>query len=308
MIEAGIAVKSALRSLEPGISNPALRSALLAAQSTLERGGTLAEGMGRNPHVFGDMHLAMIEAAERMGRLAETLAAIASYEEAELELRRRVAVKLAYPLLVLHLAMIIPAVPRLFLEGPGSFLRAVGAAFGVLYGAVGLLFLIRYAFEFVPGGREAWGRFAWSVPVVGGIVRRRAISRFLRVLGAMYAAGIPVAQGIRHAGRAAANGIVEAQSERASDELAAGNRITPTLEKTQLFGRTTIAFVEAGETSGKLDSALASASEALESEARMTTNLLVVLAPLVLFLGVGAYVAWYVISFWSSHYGELLGR
>lgn len=306
MYGAGIEIRSALRTLEAGLSNPALRQAVLAVQSTLDRGGSLADGMRRFPNVFVPVHTTLIEAAETSGRTTEALRSIADYEEAQLKLQQRLLMGMAYPFLLLNLALVLPALPDLFVVGFGAFLVQVGVGLGILYGLLAGGYLIVLVLRRWPGGRRMSGAVLWHVPLVAGLVRRQAKSRFLRVLAAMHASGISSVQGIRMAARACGSPVLERAALPAAEGIDRGQTLTESLGRTHLFDLPTIAMIGTGEETGRLDESLHKSAENIEGEARTRIQLLSIAVPLVAYLAVALFVAYKVVSFWSGHYSQVL--
>ncbi len=302
MYEAGIDVRSALRALEPTIRDPALRAGVLAVQSTLQRGGSLAEGMGRFPNVFRPLHVALVAAAETTGRVADALQAIADYEEARLALVRRFVLALVYPFLLLNVAVVLPAIPDLFVGGAGSFARGVVPAFAVLYGLLGLGAAARMALSRSPAAQLALASALWHLPFVGGLVRRQAISRLLRILAASQASGLPILGGLRLASRSSGSPVLERSLRGAAEGVERGEPLTESLAASGLFPATVLALLATGEMTGRLDEMLRRSSETIEAEVRSRVNLLAILVPFLAYLLVALLVAWRIISFWLQYY------
>lgn len=308
LVGAGVSLRAALRTLEAHESSPALRSASLALQTTVDRGGGLAEGMRRSPHVFGELHVALVEAAEKAGRLEQTLSTIADHEEAALALSRRLAAGFAYPFLLLNLAIVIPAIPSLVQGGVVTFLVQAGIGLGILYGLLGVVFVAWSGSRKSPPIRRALGTLAWYAPLFSGLVRGQALARFLSVLRTMFASGLPIVQGVTLAGRASGSPVLETAATRVAEEVSRGEGLAEALARTRVLPAIALAIVATGEESGRVEETLGKAADAIEQETRHKLRLVTIALPLVAYIAVACYVGYVIISGWAKYYESILGQ
>ncbi|MBI4616004.1 MAG: type II secretion system F family protein [Planctomycetes bacterium] len=308
LVGAGVSLRAALRTLEARESSPALRSASLALQTTVDRGGGLAEGMKRSGHVFGELHVALVEAAEKAGRLEQALTTIADHEEAGLALSRRVAAGFAYPFLLLNLALVIPAIPKLVQGGVAAFLVQAGIGLGILYGLLGLFFAAWSASQRSPTLRRVLGLVLWHAPLFSGVVRGQALARFLSVLRAMFASGLPVVQGVALAGRASGSPVLSAAAARVAEDVSRGEGLAESLARTRVLPAMALAIVATGEESGRVEETLGKAADAIEQETRHKLRLVTIALPLAAYIAVACYVGYVIVSGWAKYTESILGQ
>src|SRR5207244_4493358 len=73
MIETGVPVSEALKSLEEHAVNPAIARALAETHAELAQGRTMAQAMAAHSRVFPKLYVDMVRTAETGGSLDETL-------------------------------------------------------------------------------------------------------------------------------------------------------------------------------------------------------------------------------------------
>jgi len=114
--QAGVPMEQGLRSLSPQLASP-FNSISLAMADELANGNTLYQAASHHPRQFDVTTLALINVGELSGRLSALLQHAANLVEKRRLIINKLAAKLAYPALLYHAAVIIPAFKTLFLEG-----------------------------------------------------------------------------------------------------------------------------------------------------------------------------------------------
>lgn len=144
------------------------------------------------------IHVRIVEAAERSGKIPETLDELAHDEENASALRRQTLAKVAYPLIVFHVAMFVMA-PAAILSGnlgvlllPTCITIVVDAALFAIYRAL-----------FFETSSHAVDRVALAVPILGSIRTSADLRGYLATTNHLYEAGI----GLPDAFRIAATGL-----------------------------------------------------------------------------------------------------
>jgi type II secretory pathway component PulF len=129
-------------------------------------------------------------------------------------------------------------------------------------GAVaGLVFYIR-----TPAGRLQWDWLLLKVPVVGGIVRRIALSRFARYLSVLYQAGVEFIHSLAVVERLVGNRIIAGAIRNAREEVMAGSLLSDALRRTKVVPGMVIQMVATGETTGDLGTTLQKVSQYYDRE------------------------------------------
>lgn len=165
----------------------------------LTQGRSLAEALTASAAAgVPPLHLTIVDAAERSGKIPETLDELARDDESALVLRRQTLGKVAYPLLVFHIGMFVTAPAALISGNPG--LLVLPACITIAIDAV--LFTI-YRALFFETESPLVDRIALAVPILGSLRTDADTRRYLATTNHLYEAGI----GLPDALRAAATGL-----------------------------------------------------------------------------------------------------
>jgi MSHA biogenesis protein MshG len=210
LIKAGIPLLSALELVARQTKSADARTALRRVADQISNGETLHDAMSHYPRLFGRIYLGAVRAGESTGRLDSVLAQTADYMEREMNTRRRIREAFRYPIMVmvaiglaglLILKFVIPKFMSIYSQF-GSDLptptRVLMMASDIINQVWWLLVVVGI------GGGIAWkwwvrtenGR-AWrdrmvlKLPLVGTLFLKVAVSRFSRLFGVMFAAGLP---------------------------------------------------------------------------------------------------------------------
>lgn len=211
MVDTGINLATALQGLLEQEDNPTLHKLLSALKKDVEAGESFSASLARHPRYFDKTFVALIKASEQTGTLGEMLDHIADYMRKDLESRSKVRSALAYPCVMLVIAMnvtiflltfVMPKFTPLFtrkgikLPSTTVFLMHLSETLteywyawlaGVALLVVGFLFARR-----TEVGRMVLDWLRLNVPILGPMFRKVCISRSIRSLGAMVQSGVSV--------------------------------------------------------------------------------------------------------------------
>lgn len=275
MVETGITLSEALHGIVEQETNPTLRRVLSEICDSVEGGEDFSKVLGRYPRYFDKTYVSLVKASEATGSMGEMLERIADYQRKELETRGKVRAALAYPCVMMLLALavtlfllvyILPKFMPMF-ESRGTDLPAPTLIMMALSDSIihrwylwvgGLLSLIAgYAYA----GRTTIGQQAIdyvriNAPIVGPMVRKVTISRAIRTLGTMLASGVSIMDAIQLAGEVSGNIYYDRLWQHVLDEVSAGRRMADVLRESPLFPRVLVQMIRSGEETGKLDQVL----------------------------------------------------
>jgi type IV pilus assembly protein PilC len=275
MVDTGITLSTALGSIQAQEKNPSLRRLLRELQSAVEGGEDFSAALARHPKLFDKTYLALVRASEATGTLGVTLDRIAIYLRKELETRSRIRGAMAYPAVMLCVAInvtifmltyILPKFAPLF-DRRGTKLpfstRCMMTVSKLLLqywpfwiaAAIVLIAGLIYSRR-TPRGLQAWDWVKIRAPLFGAMARKVAISRSIRTLGGMIAAGVPVLEAIRLCADVSSNYYYERLWLGVLDQVATGKRICEALAGTPLIPPMLIQMISTGEETGKLDKVL----------------------------------------------------
>lgn len=318
MVDAGLPLLQCLEILGTQEEDAHFSRAILATRADVEAGASLADAMRKHPGVFDQLFTHMIAAGEAAGVLDTILERLAAYVEKDVKLRRQVKSALAYPVTVIGIAVavvalilwkVVPTFASLF-EGLGAELplptRVVIRASesltaslpltiaGIAAGVIGFRW-----YRETPGGRRAIDRMALALPVLGGLLRKVAISRFSRTLSTLLSSGVPILDALGITARTAGNAVVEQAILATRTSVERGATLAGPLKGTAVFPAMVVQMLGVGEATGALDTMLSKVAEFYEEEVdTAVAGLLALLEPvLITLLGVivgGIVVAMYL--------------
>ncbi len=308
MIHAGLPLVSSLDLLARQTENARLREALRDMVRRVESGDALADAMMRHPKVFSPMYANMVAAGEASGALDVILGRLASYQEKSEALARKLRGALVYPAAivgvavpatVVTLAFVVPAFEEMFASAGVPLplptrLVIEGAHFVERYwwvmalGAVVAGLLAQHACR-TDAGRLAADRLLLRLPLVGGLLRKAAVSRFARTLATLLASGVSILDGLEVTAKTAGNRVVEEAVTKSRASIVAGDTIAGPLQQSGAFPPLVVQMVDAGERTGALDEMLARVADFYDRETSAAADAMATAAEpiMIVVLGVG---------------------
>jgi len=288
MVDTGIPLATAIGGILEQETNPTLRKVLEQLKKSIEAGEDFSAALAEHPKLFDRTYVALVKASEASGALGSMLDRIAGYLRKELETRGRVRAAMAYPMVMLVLAIgvtiflltyILPKFIPLFASRGVELPKMTRMVMGVshvltdywYFWLAGLVLLI-VGFSWgrrTPVGRQMLDWVKIQMPILGPMFRKVAISRSLRTLGTMLASGVPMLDSLRLSAEVAGNCHYEQLWNRVLDQVTGGKRICEVLVTSPLFPRVLVQMIAAGEETGQLHVVLQRVSAYYDQEVEM---------------------------------------
>jgi len=299
---AGVPLTKALSTLERQGADSPFKAVVKAVREEIEAGSSLAAALRKHKRVFPELYASMIEAGEAGGILEEVLGRLAAMLEKDSVDRARIKTATLYPKIVagalalavlVLMSFVVPKFAQLYgsfrieLPLPTRMLIAlsgfVNTYWHLLAGMAAAFFFGLRAFLRTERGTRMRDRAAISAPVFGPIILKSVLSRFSRVLGALYRSGLPILQSLDIVSRAVDNSVVAAEVRRIEGEVRAGRPLSAELGRSGIFPPMVVQMIAVGEDSGKLDEMLDKVSEYYDQEVDSSIrNLAALLEPALL--------------------------
>jgi type IV pilus assembly protein PilC len=319
MLGAGIPLVQAFDIVGNGHDNPAMQKLILAIKAEVENGTSLADSLARHPLYFNELFVNLVTAGEQAGALESLLDKIATYLEKTEAIKKKIKKAMFYPAAVLVVAAIVTTILLVFVipefenlfQGFGAdlpaftqmvidlskFIRSEGIWLSMIIGAAGAGYL--YVRKRSKKLRVAEDRLLLKLPIIGPILEKSAIARFARTLSTMFAAGVPLVEGLGSVAGATGNIVYELAVLDIKNEVATGTRLQQCMANTNLFPNMVIQMIAVGEESGSLDQMSAKVADFYEADVdNAVDSLSSLLEPLIMaILGVlvgGLVVAMYL--------------
>jgi type IV pilus assembly protein PilC len=321
-VRAGLPILDALEVIGDESDSPVLKRVLREVREALRGGATLSSAVAEHKDLFPPFYIDMLRSAELTGHLDYVLDQLARYIERDLEAKRRIRAALAYPSIVMGMALVTVVILTAFvLPRFRRFFSSLNATLPLptrlLLGFSGFLarwYLIILGFGIAVGvllfmwmrtdkGREARDRFILKLPVIGSVARHAIIERFCRILSSMVRAGVPLPEAMIIVGQGTNNKVYEKALNEVREEMLAGEGIAMPISRTGLFPASVVQMIRVGEDTGTLDDQLSSAAEYFDTELDFKIKRLTTLFEPAVIVGVGLIVGFVALALVSAMYG-----
>lgn len=271
MLDTGVPLATALEGMIQQETNPALRRVQQSLKEAVESGEDFSAALAQHPKVFDSVYVSLVRASESTGSLGKMLDRIGTYLRKELELRGKVRAAMAYPMVMITIAVavtiflvtwVVPRFTPLF-QRKGVRLPTttqwlvwlsesmtqhwylwIAGTIGLLVGAV---FALRS-----PVGRQAWHYTKLHLPIVGPLFRKVALSRSIRTLGNMLSGGVPLLEALSFCRDVSGNDYYRQTWNRVLDNVTSGRQIHESLQGDPLIPPTLVQMIRAGEETANL--------------------------------------------------------
>jgi type IV pilus assembly protein PilC len=314
LISAEIAISDALRTLHKQVTKPVLKDAIFDIYTDVEGGLYLSQALSKHPNVFSDFFVNMIRSAEVSGRLEQTLLFLADYLEKEMKLKDKIRNAMIYPIFVIVIffvvlavvvTVVIPQLKSIFDEvdaklplltrivmGAGNFLSSWGILILIVIG-IGVAFAIKYFRS--EEGRQVWDEMILSIPVIGGLSKKIAITRLATSTNVLMRGGLPIANSLEISGRVVSNSLYRRILNETADDIRKGGTISGTFTRyPEYFPPMVTQMIVIGENSGKLDELLDKISSFYDEEVQNAINSAVELIQPILIVLLGVFIGLFV--------------
>jgi type IV pilus assembly protein PilC len=287
LVEAGMPLLRGLRILQQQESNRNLKRILGELDTTIEEGSSLSEALALHPKVFNRLYVNMVKAGEIAGALEITLRRLAEFMEKAQRIKGKVKSAMYYPVAVMFVAlaililMMVFVVPRFQAVFVGLMNGKPMPAFTLFllhvseimrhHAPVAALAGFALIVTLLMGLRTKWGRwlfdrFKLTMPVLGAVFRKAAISRFARTLGTLLGNGVPILQALQIVKETAGNVVVGDVISSVHECVKQGESITVPLRGSRVFPPMIVGMVDVGEQTGALPDMLLKIADGYDDE------------------------------------------
>jgi type IV pilus assembly protein PilC len=321
-LRSGVSVLEALVVLGDETSNKLLRTALDGLRTALESGARFSDAAAQHPELFPPYAVEILRSAELTGNLDEVLDQLADYLEREIETSHRVRSAMAYPLVVMSLAVIVTIVLVTYvlpkfrdffsslnakLPLPTRILLAMArfiSHWGLILGGLLLVLVVAgFIAERTEAGKEIRDRLILKIPVIGSLIHTAIVERFCRLLASMTIAGVGLPEAIAVTTAATNNTVFRKGLAQARAAMMRGEGLAVPLAATGLFPGAARQMFAVGENTGNLDDQLQAAANYLDRELDYKIKRFTALIEPAVILTVGLVVGFVAIALVSAMYG-----
>lgn len=285
MIDAGMPIMRSLKSVSEQTDHSQLQKVLPQVSADIETGLSLAAAFGRHKKDFPDLMIAMIYSGEIAGTMPGTLDELALTYEKEAKMKSKIISALTYPVIVLGLAFVmitgmlifvVPTFANVF-EQLGAELPLPTQILINLADAA-KIFIPLLIVSLIAGGvwwrrnklqpkvRKVTDILKTKAPILGPFFKKVAIARFARSMASLTETGVPIMQTLEIVGRTSGSILIEEALREVREGVRAGQPISATLSKYDVFPPILLQMVSTGEETGQLPPMLQKVAEYYERE------------------------------------------
>lgn len=317
----GILLKSRLQLVESlelvcdQIGDRRLRAVFGAIKGSVELGKSLTDSLRAYPGLFDELYVSMVESGELSGKLDFALEKIADYRENYETTVNKLRSALAYPALVVTVAVLAALALMLYVvpvfssmyenfgaELPSLTRKVVAVStllkssweywiLGLALGLSGLVLLVSR-----PRVRLRFDRVVLGAPIVGKLIVKVVAMRFCRTMGSLLTAGVDIIHAIRVASRTTGNAYARKSFAPVEVEVAEGKTLTEALSKIAFLPKPVLRLSGSGEKTGELGQMMTHAADFYEKETNTDVGTLTSLIEPAIIILLGIFIAFILVA------------
>ncbi len=315
MVEVGIPLLTALRTLANQGESSVLRRIILDVATRIESGASLSDALRRHPRVFNEVFISLVRAGEASGKLDEVLRRLSDFSRQKASLHQQLVTALVYPcfLLVFGLGImvflvmgLIPKFMVLFIEAevplptPTRVLYAASQMMQqqwllvLLVLAACLALVVTYARS--PVGHAQIDAALLRIPVIGSLVRQVVLSRLSRTFQTLVASGVPMLDALQIVEQACGNRVIARVVRAVHDNVKQGGTISEPLAASPHIPPMMAQMISVGEASGTVDQMLHHLADYFDERVQHGVKRVTAFVEPVFLIAMGAMVAFILAS------------
>jgi len=314
MIDAGIPMLRTLEVLSGNTNNLRFQRVINTLVHTTSEGQALSDSMARFPDIFTETEVGVIKAGEVAGNLNKMLFQLSSQLEKSHDLQTKLVTAATYPVVILialigiviaMMIWVVPTLTRLLNEGglsedqyplPTKILIAISNVISGYWWLVILVFIVLYGlykvYKSTSTGKFQIDYMKLKIPIIGTLMRKVLVLRFISLLGILIDAGLPVLKALQIIGGSIDNELYKLKTWEVIKDVQVGGKISKSLEKAPfLFSETVVQMINIGEQSASIGSISQKVGLYFDREISNTLKRLTSLFEPIMILFVGAVVA-----------------
>lgn len=285
LVVAGIPLNRVLEIMSQQTANPKLRKVIAEMDKDVRGGMTLSAAFAKHPKIFSRLFCAMIEAGETSGRLGEIMERMIYLLQHDHKVTSDVKGALRYPMMIMIvlagaflflLAFIIPVFADMF-QSAGQALPAPTQLAITMYEwlivywpvSLSVLVVTVLAVRFyvrTPLGAYNKDYLLLSLPILGPVFQKGAMSRFASIFAILQASGVSAVDSLQILSGTIGNAVISREFDRVGNEMREGRGIAQPLRSAKFFTPMVVNMIAVGEESGNLDEMLREISTHYDDE------------------------------------------
>lgn len=291
MVDAGVPLSEALEATIDKSPPGAFRRTIEDVIQRVQGGSDLSAALAAHPRVFAPLFVHMVRASEATGTLGAMLVRVADYMTNQREIRKKIKGALMYPLFMVLFSLgatiflmayvlpkftsiyagkaaILPLPTRILMGASDALVNHwIGCVVATLVTVIGGWLFLRS-----PQGKLGADWLRLNSPVIGRMYRKACLTRALRTLGSMIAAGVSVLDAVLITRDVVGNRVFGRVLENAHRRLEQGDQLCQALDNSPFIPRPVWQMLHAGERTGNLGPAMDRISDLCETDLKQTIH------------------------------------
>ncbi len=312
-------LSGSLKVLAEDIKKQNLKKLIEGLHEKLETGASLADAIDACEESFPAMYRHCIRAGEESGNLSGVLSHLCDYSERRVEFKSRAQESLAYPAMVIMVAIavlvfimvkIVPVYGEIFAEfgsslpAPTQFLMDLSDALiyhtwsvvcGLAVVISGIVICSRLSRRFYRSSYLLSAAIS-SIPVIGALYRRSCVLRFTQTLNLLLSSNVPIIESLHLAASSADDALLHHAVGIAAEMVRGGTSLADAFKEVRFFKHSYCWAVANAERHGNLEEALRQITANYENGVRRQEKTVLALIEPLIIVFLGGCVAFIIIS------------
>ncbi len=272
VLSAGIPILKGLTDLEEQTESTKFKKVIAKVREDIYQGSDLADSLKEFPRIFTPSYVNTVRAGSASGKLDGILHELAAFLEWQEEISIEIKKTSTYPVVILIaisalvsviFVFALPKISKMLLDmkiplplitrimiGATDFIRDNMLILGL--SAFALVAGISYARK-TEKGIFIIDSIKLKLPVLGGLLRKIAISHFAHHLSLMWSAGVGISTSLTLIAGVVGNVRIAKVIKKAREDVIAGEMLSTSLKKSGEFPPLIISMINIGEATGKMD-------------------------------------------------------
>ncbi|CNE88055.1 general secretion pathway protein [Yersinia rohdei] len=315
LINAAIPLDEVLEIVEKQHIKSNVHNIIHEIRSKVIEGYSLSDSLSLFPAVFNELYRSMIAAGEVSGHLDLVLSKLAEHIEKTYMIRNKIIQTLIYPcflvfvsisVIIILLSFVIPNVIEQFSFHEKALPLSTRTLMTVSYWlkdnlllifiALIMLFIVANLMSKIKMIKIFIERNYLKIPVLGQVITKINISRYLRMMAILNSNGVEIIQSMKVSSTVLTNGYIKKQLTDSIRLVSEGGSFSSSLSDSRVFSPMILHMISSGERSGQLDVFLEKITDIQEQELIGNMDIFISLLEPVIMIFMAVFVFFIVLS------------
>ena len=291
------------------------KEAVRRLYETVQKGDMLSESLRKQPGLYPELMISMVEAGEGSGKLDTVIERLATHFEKDVKMKNKVRTAMVYPIVLVCLCIaavfflvmkVLPTFVSMFQENNAVLplpTRMVMAFSDFLtnywlvgVGAVVLLTLGLRVYISSEAGKKHWHSFILQLPLLKVLTVKLAAARFTRSLSTLLSSGMNLIHALEISSRVVGNRVISAGLDLTREDIKRGMPMSTSLRKANILPPMVYSMIGIGEESGSIEHMLEKCADYYDDEVDNTITRMVSLLEPILIISMALIIGFIVVA------------